>query len=528
MIETQVLIIGSGISGCSSAIHLARMGYQVLLMSSSNDPMESSTRYAQGGIVTLGTKDSRKILYQDILRAGDGLCNPVAAKILSEEGPLYVKEFLIDDLGIPFSLSRKGVFDVTMEAAHSRRRILHVADATGLSIEEYLMNAIRKEKNITFLKGRLAVDLITRSHHSINPLAVYEDPTVVGVYALNRKSRQMETILAAKTILATGGIGHIYLHTTNPSCIRGDGLGMAYRANARLLNMEYIQFHPTAFFHRDSERFLISESVRGEGAKLMNRAGQYFMKDYDAEMEDLAPRDVVARAIHEEMLRQSDDHVYLDLSFIRKKGIDIAQRFPTIHERILQYGIDITKDPIPVVPAAHYFCGGIKVDEWGCTNINNLYAIGEVSCTGLHGANRLASTSLLEGLVWGIRSAKHIRETNGITPAKLKIPQWVRSEIPPWQEEGLIEETDPALIIQDWNTLRTTMWNYAGIVRSQKRLERAHSDLEYLMHRVERFYKTTKLTDSLIGLRNSIQVSIQIIRSALRNPVSRGCHFRKS
>lgn len=528
MIETQVLIIGSGISGCSSAIHLARMGYQVLLMSSSNDPMESSTRYAQGGIVTLGTKDSRKILYQDILRAGDGLCNPVAVKILSEEGPLYVKEFLIDDLGIPFSLSRKGVFDVTMEAAHSRRRILHVADATGLSIEEYLMNAIRKEKNITFLKGRLAVDLITRSHHSINPLAVYEDPTVVGVYALNRKSRQMETILAAKTILATGGIGHIYLHTTNPSCIRGDGLGMAYRANARLLNMEYIQFHPTAFFHRDSERFLISESVRGEGAKLMNRAGQYFMKDYDAEMEDLAPRDVVARAIHEEMLRQSDDHVYLDLSFIRKKGIDIAQRFPTIHERILQYGIDITKDPIPVVPAAHYFCGGIKVDEWGCTNINNLYAIGEVSCTGLHGANRLASTSLLEGLVWGIRSAKHIRETNGITPAKLKIPQWVRSEIPPWQEEGLIEETDPALIIQDWNTLRTTMWNYAGIVRSQKRLERAHSDLEYLMHRVERFYKTTKLTDSLIGLRNSIQVSIQIIRSALRNPVSRGCHFRKS
>jgi L-aspartate oxidase len=528
MIETQILIIGSGISGSSAAIHLARMGYQVLLMTSTFDPMESSTRYAQGGIVTLGDKDTPKLLYRDIIRAGDGLVNPVAAKILSEEGPLYVKEFLIKDLGIPFSLSRKGVFDVTMEAAHSRRRILHVTDATGLSIEEHLMTAIQKEKNITLLPGRLAVDLITRSHHSSNPLAVYDDPTILGVYALNRKKQQMETILAAKTILATGGIGHIYLHTTNPSVIRGDGMGMAYRANARLINMEYIQFHPTAFFHRDSERFLISESVRGEGAKLMNQSGHYFMKDYDPEMEDLAPRDVVARAIHEEMLRQSNDHVYLDLSFIRKKGIDIAQRFPTIYSRIMQYGIDITKEPIPVVPAAHYFCGGIKVDEWGQTNIKNLYAVGEVSCTGLHGANRLASTSLLEGLVWGIRSAKHINESNGSSASHLKIPKWVHSEIPPWQEKGLVEETDPALIIQDWNTLRTTMWNYAGIVRSQKRLERAHSDLEYLMHRVERFYKTTKLTDSLIGLRNSIQVSIQIIRSALRNPVSRGCHFRKS
>ena len=526
MIETEVLIIGCGIGGSSAAIHLARQGHRVIILTAEKDPLESSTRYAQGGIVCMGDDDSPELLAEDIQRAGDGLCNPRAVQVLANEGPKDVNDFLINDLQIPFSTSENGNYDVTMEAAHSRRRILHVADATGLSIEKYLINAVRKEKNITIMSNHTAVDLITRSHHSTNPLAVYDNPSVGGVYALNNNTREMVTILAAKTILATGGIGHLYLHTTNPPGIRGDGIAMAYRALALLINMEYIQFHPTAFYHRDSQRFLISESLRGEGARLMDRHGRYFMEDYDSQMKDLAPRDVVARAIHEEMLKQGMDHVYLDLSPMKAHGIDIPTRFPTIYDRILQYGIDITKEPIPVVPAAHYFCGGVKVDEWGKTTIENLFAVGEVSCTGLHGANRLASTSLLEGLVWGIRAAKHIHESSDDT--NIPLPEWLTSEIPAWKEEGLMVEIDPALIVQDWVTLRTTMWNYAGIVRTTKRLERAHADLEYLMHRVERFYRTTKLNDSLIGLRNAIQVSIQIIRAALRNPESRGCHFRKS
>lgn len=525
MIETQVLIIGSGISGATAAIRLARLGYKVLIMNSASDIHESSTCYAQGGIVTLGNDDTQELLVEDILRAGDGLCNPEAVNILAEWGPRYVEEFLINELHIPFALSSKGGYDITMEAAHSRRRILHVADATGKAIEEHLIKAVKKEKNITILSRHTAVDLITRSHHSTNPLAVYDDLRVGGVYALNLDTRKMEMILSARTILATGGLGHIYLHTTNPNSIRGDGLAMAYRAGAELINMEYIQFHPTTFFHKDSSRFLISESVRGEGARLMNLDGNYFMKEYDSELKDLAPRDVVARAIHEEMLKQTEDHVLLDLSPLVKKKIDIQKRFPNIYKRILQYGIDITKEPIPVVPAAHYFCGGVKVNRWGETNIHNLYAVGEVSCTGLHGANRLASTSLLEGLVWGTRTAQHIHETAG---SKLVLPKWVKQEIPVWKDKGLVDETDPALIIQDWTTLRTTMWNYAGIVRTSNRLERAHSDMEYLMHRVEKFYRTTRLSDSLIGLRNSIQVGIQVIRAALRNPVSRGCHFRRN
>lgn len=526
MYQTQVLIIGSGIGGCSAAIHLARAGIKVIIVTPAKDMNESSTWHAQGGIVTLGEDDSTELLFDDIVRAGDGLCNPEAVQILSEWGPRYVEDFLIKDIGVPFTPANHGKpgFDITMEAAHSRRRILHVVDATGKAIEEHLMDAVRKEPNITVKSECTAVDLITRTHHSDNPLAVYDDLRVGGAYVLNNKTRSIEMILATKVILATGGLGHIYLHSTNPQGIRGDGLAMAYRAGAQLINMEYIQFHPTAFYHRDSRRFLISESVRGEGALLMNRAGKYFMDEYDPVMKDLAPRDVVARSIHEEMLKQSDDHVYLDLSPIQKKGIDIAKRFPTIYNWLQQYGIDITREPIPVVPAAHYFCGGVKVNGWGETTLAGLYAVGEVSCTGLHGANRLASTSLLEGLVWGIRSAKHIYEKCG---NDFDLPEWVKTEIPPWKDQGLMEETDTALIVQDWMTLRTTMWNYAGIVRTTKRLERAQSDLEYLFHRVDRFYKTTKLTDNLVGLRNAIQVGIQVIRSAYRNPVSRGCHFRK-
>ncbi|MFB3896925.1 MAG: L-aspartate oxidase [bacterium] len=522
MQETDVVIIGSGIAGCTTAIKLAEAGCQVILLNRSADFSESNTKYAQGGIVSLGEDDTPDILAHDIVEAGDGLCNPVAVHILAEDGPKLVKSFLIDQLQVAFSRDTGGNFDITLEAAHSKRRILHANDATGAAIEDRLINTIKKLRNITVLSNYTAIDLITRPHHSTNPLSIYENVTCAGVYALNNKTRAVETIFAGKTILATGGIGQLFLHTTNPEGARGDGLAMAARAGATLLNTEYIQFHPTAFFHKDADRFLISESLRGEGAKLMNKSGEYFMKNYDPELEDLAPRDVVARSIHEEMLKRSDAHVLLDLSPIIKKGIDIAERFPTVYQKCLKYGIDGRIDPIPVVPAAHYFCGGIKVDIWGRTNINHLYAIGEVSCTGLHGANRLASTSLLEGLVWGARAAQDIIQHGAA------LPEWTKTEIPPWQDIGLEEDVDPALIVQDWATIRTTMWNYAGIVRTTKRLDRAEADLVYLSHRIEQFYRKTKLTDSLIGLRNGIQVALIVINAALLNRISRGCHFRKS
>ncbi|MCX7918434.1 MAG: L-aspartate oxidase [bacterium] len=529
---TEVLIIGSGIAGCSAAIKLAEAGRSVILLNRSPDLAESNTNYAQGGIVTLGPDDDPAILAQDIINAGDGLCNPAAVQVLVEYGPKLVTNFLINQLGVEFSRNASGQLDITLEAAHSKRRILHADDATGAAIEKKLVDAVKQSPKITVLTNYTAIDLITRPHHSTNPLAIYDDVTCAGVYALNNSTRSVETIFAEKIILATGGIGQLFLHTTNPEGARGDGIAMAARAGAQLINMEYIQFHPTAFYHKDADRFLISESIRGEGAKLCNKSGEYFMTRYDPELADLAPRDVVARAIHEEMLRRSDDHVLLDCSPLKSKGIDISDRFPTVYQKCLSYGIDAQHMPIPVVPAAHYFCGGIKVDTYGRTNIQNLYAIGECSCTGLHGANRLASTSLLEGLVWATRATEdicqHFTVTTNLKHSSANQSQHLlNSDIPPWQDTGLDEDVDPALIIQDWVTIKTTMWNYAGIVRTTKRLERAQADLEYLSHRIEQFYRKTKLTDALIGLRNGIQVALLIINAAQRNPISRGCHFRK-
>ncbi|MCP2598282.1 FAD-binding protein, partial [Candidatus Aminicenantes bacterium AC-335-L06] len=351
-----------------------------------------------------------------------------------------------------------------------------------------------------------------------NPLAIYQTPQCIGAYVLDNEEGKVKTIFASYTILATGGLGRIYLHTSNPEGARGDGYAMAFRAGARLMNMEYIQFHPTSLFHRNAERFLISETLRGEGARLKNKNGELFMEKYSPEG-DLAPRDEVTRAIYEEMIVRGDSYVLLDLASYTK--INIKERFPTIYETCLKYGIDITKEPIPVVPAAHYCCGGVVVDEWGRSSLKNLFAVGEVSCTGVHGANRLASTSLLEGLVWGTRAGKFIADN--FKPEKNYKP----SDIPDWRYPEEEEEEDPALIHQDWFLIRSTMWNYAGIIRTQKRLERAKADLEYLEHRIEKFYKTTKITDSLIGLRHGIKVALLVTDAALRNKVSRGAHYRK-
>ena len=519
-VMTDVLIIGSGIAGAVAALRLAEdPAIQVTVVTSTHDPHESSTFYAQGGIIARGPEDSAELLIQDILRAGAGVNNPVAVRILAEEGPRLLREILLERLGVTFSETAGEELEYIREAAHSTERILHAADATGRAIEERLIEALRGCPNVILLSEHTAVDLLTPAHHSRNPLAIYDPVSCVGAYIFNQRQGRVITCLARKTILASGGLGQIYLHTTNPERARGDGLAMAHRAGARIIHTEYVQFHPTALYHRDAPRFLISEAVRGKGARLVDEGGRPFMQKYDPEWKDLAPRDVVARSIHQQMLETKSPCVYLDLrSYLAAN--EIRRRFPNIHARCLSYGIDITKDLIPVVPAAHYFCGGVWVDEWGRTSLRHLYATGEVSCTGVHGANRLGSASLLEGLVWGSRAAEDIRHT---LDEPLEVDP---ADIPLWMDTGL-HPPDPALIRQDMDTIRRIMWNYVGLVRSARRLERAIDDLSHSQVEIDKFYRATRLTDGLIGLRNSVLAALIVASAAWENKVSRGCHYRE-
>jgi len=510
----QVLILGAGAAGGSAALACAEQGLRVTLVAKGRDLADSNTAHAQGGIIGPAPDDTPELLAADIIAAGDGLSNPQAVRLLAEQGPPLVGSLVIERLGVEFSRAANGTLDLTQEAAHSTRRILHADDATGAAISEKLIAAVRAQPLIRLLQGT-AVDLITVPHHSTDPLDIYRENECLGAYLLGETGKVVR-LLAPITILATGGLGQIYLHTTNPEGARGDGLAMAARAGATIINAEYVQFHPTAFYHRDADRFLISESMRGEGGRLRTRAGRFFMQDYHP-LGDLAPRDVVARAIHQEMLKEGEDFVLLDLSELK---VDPRERFPTIHETCLRFGVDITREPIPVVPAAHYFCGGVKVDLEGRSSVRRLYGVGEVSCTGVHGANRLASTSLLEGLLWGQRAGRDAAAQMG----KLGDPAY--SHVAPWQAAPTAEEIDPALVIQDWVTIKSTMWNYAGIVRSSKRLDRALADLSYLEHRIEQFYRENRLSDNLVGLRNAIQVALIVTRAAQRNQVSRGCHYR--
>jgi len=516
MIKTDVLIIGSGIAGLTSAYVLGNSGIKTLLITKDKKVTESNTYYAQGGIVTLGVDDNPEILKDDIITAGNNISYPDAVDVISKIGVRLVKDILIDKINVDFQKDEKGNFLYTKEGNHSRRRVLFFKDETGKKIEKALYNKIKKLRNIRILSDKTAIDLITREHNSTNPLKVYKENEVMGAYVLDRKSKKVKRYLAKAVILATGGLCNIFLHSTNSSVARGDGYAMAHRAGAKLINMEFTQFHPTAFYHKDADRFLITEAVRGEGGILINRAGEAFMKKYSRK-KDLAPRDIVTRAIHEEMLKNEDSHVLLDLSKIK---MNVKKRFPTVYYNCKKYGVDIEKEPIPVVPAAHYSCGGIKVDLNGQTTLKRLYAAGEVSCTGVHGSNRLASTSLLEGLTWGYLSGKHITENSAILEEKP-----VFEEIPAWKYPRKPHTIDPALIIQDWNLIRSTMWNYAGIIRTISRLNRAKADLKYLKHRIEKFYRGTTLDDSIIGLRNSVQTALLVIDAALSNPKSRGGHY---
>ena len=517
---TDVLIIGSGIAGAAAALKLAQdPARKIILITRENDPHESNTRWAQGGIIYRGPGDSAELLTEDILAAGAGASLPEAASTLAVDGPLRLEEVLLNEAGVEFDHNLDGSLQFGQEAAHSVRRIVHVGDGTGLAIIQGLMSAVRRQPNIELLTDATAVDLITYPHHSRDPLDTYRPITCHGAYVFDHKGKAIHRTLAARTILATGGVGRIYRNTTNPAGARGDGLAMASRAGAHIINAEYIQFHPTALAVPGAEGFLISEAVRGEGGVLLTPQGVPFMEKYAPEWKDLAPRDVVARAIHREMESNGYSYVLLDIGS-HMPADELMKRFPNIYAECLRVGIDITREAIPVVPAAHYFCGGVQVDLAGRTSIQNLYAVGEVSCTGLHGANRLASTSLLEGLVWGTRAALDIIQAGTLGP--VPAPE----NIPVWDETGLTQDSDPALIQGDMQTIQNIMWHYVGLIRSGDRLSRAIRELRHLQNETETFYRKTKLSDGLIGLRNAVEVALIIAQAARHNRQSRGCHYR--
>ncbi len=518
-VRADVLVIGCGIAGAATALRLAQdRERQVVVITRASEPEESNTRYAQGGIVTLGEEDSPDLLVDDILAAGAGLSLPSTARIIAEQGPALIHEMLIEYCGVSFDRASDGQLSFGQEAAHTCPRILHVGDSTGKAIIQAMVATLRAQPNVQIVPAATAVDLITFPHHANDPLSVYEPITCYGAYVYEQERRSVRRYLAGKTILASGGLGRIYRHTTNPEGARGDGLAMAYRAGARVINAEYVQFHPTTLAAPGAEGFLISEAVRGEGGRLLIPSGEAFMARYDPEWGDLAPRDIVSRAIHREMVENGYPHVLLDIHSAMPADA-IRERFPTIHARCLNLGLDITRQPIPVVPAAHYFCGGVWTDEWARASVQNLYAVGEVACNGVHGANRLASTSLVDGLVWGVRAAQDIARC-GV------VDQVTPDEVPRWEEEGLEEEADPALIWRDIRTIQHTMWHYVGLVRSTRRLARALRDLHHLKEDIEVFYRTTRVNDALIGLRHSVQAAIIIAAAAQHNRVSRGCHYR--
>jgi len=519
LIKTDILVIGAGIGGGITALELADAGVEVTLVTRSSDLAASSTYYAQGGIVYKGQNDSPEKLSEDILLAGAGHCNPQAVRIVAQNGPGLVEDILIGKLKVPFDRQKDGRLSLALEGGHRIPRILHVTDATGKAIEEALFARIQSHPGVHLLTDYSAVDLLTPDHHSLNRLDIYPPTNCVGAYILDRRQNRVLRCLAKKTVLATGGLGRIFLRTTNPPAARGDGIAMAYRAGARVINTEFIQFHPTIFYHEYKPTFLISEAVRGAGARLVDANGRPFMQKYAPQWKDLAPRDLVAASIHKEIIENGLTNVFLDAaSYIPDDKIRSA--FPHIYQKCKENGLDMTSDLIPVVPAAHYSCGGVWTDAQGRTTVKNLYAVGEVACTGLHGANRLASTSLLEGLVWGYRSSRDILAT--LPEARLFPAQ----NIPPWQEANH-EFPDPALIQQDMSSIKHIMWNYVGLVRNNHRLQRALRELRNLENEIERFYRVTRLTDALVGLRNAVRTASIVTMAAWANKRSMGCHYRE-
>ena len=510
---SDVLIIGSGVSGLSFALKVARFS-RVTLITKKNKA-DSATNLAQGGVAAvLSVEDSVEDHIADTLRSGDGLCRDDIVRIVTTEGPDRVRELMA--LGVRFQQGEHGEeFDLGMEGGHSARRVAHASDLTGKEIERALLAQIAIDPNIEVLENHLAIDLLVES--KARKREREDGDRCLGAYVLNRLTGEVETRLAGVTVLCTGGCGKVYLYTTNPDIATGDGVAMAYRAGAKVANLEFIQFHPTCFFNREAKNFLISEAVRGEGGILINKDGQPFMKRYDARG-DLATRDAVARGIDAEMKATGADCVYLDIT--HQPAAFLINRFPNIYQTCKQHGVDLTVKPIPVVPAAHYMCGGVLVDEWGVTSMRNLMAFGETACTGLHGANRLASNSLLEAVVFAHRGAlwlkEHIQKIQQQGPC---IP------VDAWRTGGAAILDESILIKHNWDQVRQLMWNYVGIVRRQKRLDLMQTRLGWMLKEIKEHFYDYLLTADLVELRNLAVIADLIVQSASQRKESRGLHY---
>lgn len=511
MKQFDYIVLGSGIAGLSFALKVAQRG-RVAIITKKNRA-DSNTNWAQGGIAAVTSKeDSVEMHVRDTLEAGAGLCREDVVRTIVSEGPARIQELIelgthFTERDVPNSRGEREL-DLTKEGGHSKRRVLHAKDATGAEIERALLDAIARNPNIEVFENHFAIDLITTQK-----LGLVGPNRCVGIYALNKAGARVETFASPVTLLATGGCGKVYLYTTNPDIATGDGVAMAYRAGAPIANMEFIQFHPTCLFHPKERTLLITEAVRGEGGYLLGADRKRFMQRYD-ERAELAPRDIVARAIDSEMKRTGADNVWLDIT--HQPAPFIISHFPNIYERLLKLGIDMTKEPIPVVPAAHYQCGGVMTTLDGETEIEGLYAVGEVACTGLHGANRLASNSLLEALVCAHRAA--------IKAAKEQ-PARPRETIPPWQSGNAHDADELVVVSHNWDEIRRLMWDYVGIVRTTKRLQRAQKRLAHLQEEIQEYYWDFIVTSDLLELRNIATVAQLIVDCALQRPESRGLHY---
>jgi L-aspartate oxidase len=516
--QTDILVLGSGSAGLFFALECVRRTNQKVLVVTKKERSESNTNYAQGGIASvMDEHDSYEAHFRDTLIAGAGLCHEDAVRILVEEGPKRIQDLM--NLGAEFTRDKSGKLHLGKEGGHSASRIVHTRDLTGREIERSLLEAVANNPQITLLEDQYAVELLTdhqrtdRKRKKTDPISCY------GAYILNEENGEVEIVRARTAVmLATGGAGQVYLHTTNPLIATADGVAMGYRAGAKVGNLEFVQFHPTTLYAEGANSFLISEAVRGAGGILRNQDGERFMIEYDPARMELAPRDIVARAIDAELKRKGHQFVLLDISHIGAENV--KKEFPNIYEKCKKFGIDITKDPIPVVPAAHYSCGGVITDLDGRTNIADLYACGEVSMTGVHGANRLASNSLLESLVFSHRAAHHLAEA--LKKQKKKNEKVALVE---WDDSGTENAEEWVVIEHDRREVQQLMWDYVGIVRSTYRLKRSERRLKLIAQEIEAYYRKTKVTVPLLELRNIALAALLIVRSALKRKESRGLHY---
>ncbi len=514
-ISRDFIVAGSGIAGLTFALKVADQGSVALI--TKDELEESATRYAQGGIASVMAEDDSCDLHViDTLEAGRGLCKEDIVRCIVKEGPARIRELIA--IGTRFTRSGEKQYHLSREGGHSKDRILHADDLTGWEIERSLVEAVRNNGNIEIFTHHMAIDLVTRAQLDPSIEPGLKDDEALGLYVLDESSGEVKTFLGRSILLATGGAGKAYIYTSNPDTATGDGIAMAYRAGAKVANMEFFQFHPTCLYHPKAKSFLISETVRGEGGILRLKNGDTFMEKYHS-LGCLAPRDIVARAIDHEMKKSGDDCVYLDVTHI--EGYRSRERFPNIYKTCLSLGINLTREPIPVVPAAHYMCGGVRVDVNGQTNIKRLFASGEVCHSGLHGANRLASNSLLEGLVLSHRAARKSIELIKKSTSVKKI----QDQIPDWDSGSAVDSDESVVVSHNWDEVRRLMWNYVGIVRSDKRLHRAQRRIEVLLEEIKEYYWSFNITRDTLELRNIAITAQLIIQGALQRKESRGLHY---